>query len=342
MNNFRELTSGQRLTLIILGVIALFVLLGTGFAIYNINNQSVQIPPTINPTVFTQIALPTFPATYTLEPTDALIVVIPTETVSPTETPVPQITLIPPEVFAIPGQVQPYQPGSTPAVIGTSVAGRPIEVVRFGNGLSNRMIVAGIHGGAEANTTALADEMIAYLSENPNVIPEGVSLYILRSLNPDGLDRELGPGGRVNDHDVDLNRNWDANWSMEWNWDGCWTAGKSFGGEYPHSEPETKTLENFLTITPIDALISYHSAALGIFPGGDPRTEDSIRLAEAVDAVTDYPYPPIETGCNYTGMMVDWTANHGIPSMDLELANHQETDFDTNLKVLDVLLNFQK
>jgi len=57
------------------------------------------------------------------------------------------------------------------------------------------------------------------------------------------------------------------------------------------------------------ALISYHSAALGIFPGGKPDFPPSIRLAKAVSLVSDYPYPPINTGCDYTGNLTDWAAN---------------------------------
>ncbi len=71
-------------------------------------------------------------------------------------------------------------------VIGQSVQDRPIEVYRFGTGKHERLIVAGIHGGREANTIALADQLIEYLQKNPERIPADVSLYILRSLNPDG------------------------------------------------------------------------------------------------------------------------------------------------------------
>ena len=40
------------------------------------------------------------------------------------------------------------------------------------------------------------------------------------------------------------------------------------GGAYANSEPETQALANFLSEHRIDALINYHSAALGIFPAG--------------------------------------------------------------------------
>jgi hypothetical protein len=67
-----------------------------------------------------------------------------------------------------------------------------------------------------------------------------------------------------------------------------------------------------------------------------------VRLAESIAAVTDYAYPPINTGCVYTGGLVDWMALQGIPSVDLELTTHLSTDFEENKNVLDALVHFQK
>ncbi|NTW08608.1 MAG: hypothetical protein HGA28_03470, partial [Anaerolineaceae bacterium] len=113
------------------------------------------------------------------------------------------------------------------------------------------------------------------------------------------------------------------------------------GGEYAGSEPETAALAGFIKTHTLDALISYHSAALGIFPGGippDPRSED---LARTVAAVSPYPYPPIDTGCQFTGNMVDWASSQGIAALDIELSDHSHIDLDINLRILDVFLNWQ-
>lgn len=100
-------------------------------------------------------------------------------------------------------------------IIGFSVGGRPLEVYQFGSGPSERLVVAGIHGGNEWNTIALANELIAHLQSHPEIIPADITLYILRDLNPDGEARGHGPEGRTNDHGVDLNRNWPANLQSE-------------------------------------------------------------------------------------------------------------------------------
>ncbi len=242
----------------------------------------------------------------------------------------------PPPIFSTPS----YAEG--PFVIGSSAGGRPLQMWRFGNGPTQRLIVAGIHGGNEINTIQLADQLIEYLSLHPEIVPADVTLYILRSLNPDGEARGKGPAGRPNDNGVDLNRNWPYRWKANWDRYGCFVAVPVSGGSHPASEPETVALLTFIESRAMDALISYHSAALGIFPGGVPTYKPSVRLAEAIAAVTTYPYPPIDTGCDYTGNLTDWAASKGIAAVDIELSNHTSTDFEQNLVVLKVFLNWKR
>ena len=62
------------------------------------------------------------------------------------------------------------------------------------------------------------------------------------------------------------------------------------------SEPETKALAAFIQSHHFDALINYHSAALGIFAGGLPPDDYSIRLAKAVAAVSHLSLPTHQRG----------------------------------------------
>ena len=227
-------------------------------------------------------------------------------------------------------------------MIGYSVENRPMEIYRFGSGKKERMIVAGIHGGNEYNTVQLANQLINYLQEHPEVIPADMTLFILSDLNPDGVARGLNDLGRANAHNVDLNRNWDANWKKDWPREGCWTQTVVTGGNAPMSEPETKALSAFIQNHQIEALISYHSASLGILPGGLPPSDASIHLAEAVAAINTYPYPPIITGCSYTGDFTDWADERGIAALNIELTDHSHTDLEMNLKVLNVFLNWKR
>jgi protein MpaA len=232
--------------------------------------------------------------------------------------------------------------GQIPGVIGFSAASRPIEVFKFGSGEREYLIVAGIHGGYEGNTVALANELILHINDHPETIPVDTTLYIIRNMNPDGEARDNGFDGRVNNNGVDLNRNFPTeNWVPDWDRDGCWIYRPTTGGDYGGSEPETRSVMSFISTHKITALISYHSAALGVFPGGVPWEAESKRLASTLAFVTKYPYPPVDTGCVYTGTLADWAVENGVgAAVDMELTNHKDTDFDKNLKALNALLNF--
>jgi protein MpaA len=232
--------------------------------------------------------------------------------------------------------------GPLPTLIGFSFGGRPIEAYRFGVAEKEYLIVGGIHGGYEGNTVALANELITYINENPDVIPNDVTLYIIRDMNPDATARSDDVDGRVNNNGVDLNRNFPTkNWVPDWDRDGCWIYRPTTGGAYAGSEPETRIVMNFIRSHKLEALISYHSAALGIFPGGVPWTKESKRLAKALAKATGYPYPPVDTGCVYTGTLADWAVENGVgAAVDMELSDHKNTDFKQNLKALKVFLNF--
>ena len=262
----------------------------------------------------------------------------PTSYILPTLTPNPYYTL---PVFETSTPFI-YLSAQGTNIIGLSHGGRPIEVYTFGEGDREYLIVAGIHGGYERNTIALANELIRYIDSHPEVIPENVTLYIIRNMNPDGEARAEGVDGRVNNRGVDLNRNFPSeNWVPDWDRDGCWIYRPTTGGSYGGSEPETRSVMSFIASHDILAVISYHSAALGVFPGGVPWEPESIRLARTLAAATGYPYPPLDTGCEYTGTLADWAVENGVgAAVDMELANHRDTDFNKNLKALRSFLNF--
>lgn len=254
----------------------------------------------------------------------------------------PSATLSSEQTTADPTPVPSLTPGAVYRllVIGRSVENRPIEVYRFGAGRRERMIIAGIHGGDEQNAIDLAGELIDRLSREPDLVPPGYTLYILKALNPDGSAAGKGAEGRSNANGVDLNRNFDTNWKSTWRTTGC-QAGPGAAGSSPGSEPETQAIKNFLLERRVEALIVYHSAGLGVFPSGEPAHPDSVRLAKAIAALGDYDHPPVDTGCEYTGTLVDWAADHGIPAaVDLELNDPDDTELEANLAVLKLLLSF--
>lgn len=275
--------------------------------------------------------------------------IITTTVPSPSETPVPTLTMTPTITSTLepdtptPTETNILSPTSTPTFatfyegpfeIGYSVGGRPLEVYRFGRGPNAYLVVAGIHGGYEMNTVALTDEIIQYLAVRPSLIPDDATLYILRALNPDGLEFPNQMEGRANFNGVDLNRNYPVLWQETWPKTGCWDLLDLHGGAQPASEPETIALMAFILEHPIVALVSYHAAAPGIYPAGKPPYDDSDDLARQLSEASGYPYPAFVTGCKMTGSLVDWVATTGAAALDIELSNHWDTDFEINLKLI--------
>ncbi len=289
------------------------------------------------------VALP-LPAAFTLTPSPtarpsptATLTAPPTATATPRPSPTPS-----PE----PTATLPPIPDGGSLVIGYSVEGRPLTVYRFGRGPWQRMILAGIHGGYEWNTVVLAETLIRLLQQGEITVPPEVTLFIVPNLNPDGYARHKGVLGRANARGVDLNRNFPWNWQPDWDRQGCWNYAPITAGAGPLSEPETRALAMFLQRPDVhpQALVSYHSAALGIFPAGWPYAPGprSTQLAQDLAQVTGYRYPPLDYGCQLTGQLVDWTAFAlGIPSVDVELSTHEDIDLRQNLAALRLLLTWR-
>ena len=142
-----------------------------------------------------------------------------TPTASATRPPpatVPRLTAQPAPTFAediAPATVAPttptLQPTATPApwyeqsVLGTSVAGRAMELHRLGTGPVNLVLVGGHHGGYEWNTTLLAYEVIDQLRAAPDTVPAQLTVYVIPNANPDGLFAITGREGRFTREDVD-------------------------------------------------------------------------------------------------------------------------------------------
>lgn len=213
-------------------------------------------------------------------------------------------------------------------IIGYSAGGRAIITQTIGTGAQVIMLVGGIHGGWEANTVSLIDELIAHFTASPGAIMPNITLLFIASLNPDGLVYGRDLSGRFNDHGVDLNRNWGCEWSPQ----AEWREGPVDPGPRAFSEPETQALATFIQQLRPALVLFYHSAANGIFEGNCDGTTHSLAMAAVLGDATGYTYGRPFSEYRVTGTAANWVDGQGIPSADVELAVWQETEFERNLR----------
>lgn len=212
--------------------------------------------------------------------------------------------------------------------LGQSVQGHPIWAWRFGDGPHRIVLVGGIHGGYEANSTLLAKQLIGHLLANPADALPGIQLVIIPAANPDGLAQGDDLEGRFNANGVDLNRNWGCGWSKE-----AYLRNTPVDpGPYPFSEPETRALRAYFIAEPPDAVIFYHSALGAVFTGECGSEHPAARwLGELMAEATGYPYEHF-TYYDVTGDAANWLAERGIPALVIELSTRTDTEFQRNWK----------
>lgn len=214
--------------------------------------------------------------------------------------------------------------------IGLSTQGRPITALRIGDGPMKLVIIGNTHGAPEANTFTLATMLADHFRSNPHEVPPSVRLYIIPTINPDGL----ALGTRFNARSIDLNRN--MNTSLDACPDNDWRTRvfgaygiiSDTGGPYPDSEVESRLLRSFL----LDAwgAIFLHSAAGNVFPAFCEHAP-SIELAQTYATGAGYRYTRFWEAYTITGGMHDWAAGLGIAAIVPELVSGAEPEFDENL-----------
>jgi protein MpaA len=185
-----------------------------------------------------------------------------------------------------PGPTTTIAPAVETIPVGTSIEGRPITAIRRGDDNGRRVLVIGvIHGDEQAGL-----QVVALLSELP--VPPGVDLFLVESMNPDGVAANT----RGNANGVDLNRNFPFNWGPIAQ-PGDW----QYAGPEEASEPETRALVEFIAAVRPDLVIWYHQDLYTISPGNGRDGAIRARYAE----LTGLPMETV-TGGTYTGVAAQW------------------------------------
>jgi zinc D-Ala-D-Ala carboxypeptidase len=214
-------------------------------------------------------------------------------------------------------------------VIGYSVKKNPIEVYKFGKGNDLILIFAGIHGNEE-NTSKSANELINLLKEKKIEINDNKSIWIIPESNPDGLAR----GRRLNENDVDLNRNFATDsWQEEFVfYNNVLSAGKK-----PFSEPETIVIKDFLEKIKNEykiVVLSIHSAGNAIIAGNDAKYNKI--LMSYLYENSDYYFKSV--GYNASGDMTEYISDKlKISAVTIELKTKQKAETEELVNVINQL-----
>ncbi len=238
--------------------------------------------------------------------------------------------------------------------IGRSVEGRKIETYSFGQASTSLLFIGGIHGGYEWNSVMLAYKFIDYLTDNPVVIPEDLSITIIPAMNPDGLYQVTGKEGRFtlldvsanlpngtgrfNANKVDLNRNFDCQWQAT----STWKSNIVSAGTQVFSEPEAKAIRDYALKIKPQAVIFWHSQSNTIYAsecqkGILPVTRD---IMSAYSKASNYAQAETFTSYAITGDSGDWLASINIPAITVELQTHETIEWERNLAGIQSLFKY--
>ncbi|XP_070763062.1 carboxypeptidase A5 [Enoplosus armatus] len=227
-------------------------------------------------------------------------------------------------------------------VIGQSYEGRPLNVLKFSTGGTNRPAIwidTGIHSRewvTQASGTWFAKKIVTDYGRDPAVtaILNKMDIFLETVTNPDGYyythtknrmwRKTRKPNTGSSCMGVDPNRNWDAGFG------GPGASGnpcsETYRGPRAHSESEVKSIVDFVkSHGNFKAFVSIHSySQMLLYPYGYTRTpvKDQTELHSlAKKAITDlaslygtrYRYGSIiNTIYQASGGTIDWTYNQGI------------------------------
>jgi len=221
-----------------------------------------------------------------------------------------------------------------PVTLATLPSGRQIQLYKFGEGSITLLIVGNIHGGYESNAYLITENILSAFSNGEIIIPENVSIYVIPTMNPDGLSNGQSLAGRFNGQGVDLNRNWDYEWKSS-----VIFHGESVkAGSAPFSEIETQTVGALaLQLKPTVTVFFHCCWGMGTTFANDLANDAGTALANGSG------YQLLTGLSGENGEARDWFQIQGLPAIEHEFPAWTEsldTDWANNLPGLIALLDW--
>ena len=173
------------------------------------------------------------------------------------------------------------QPGPREITIGMSHLGRPILAVQIQDSPHRPVIAIGsIHGDE-----SMGLEVVERLRSSPD-IPEGLNLWIIPTVNPDGLAASV----RGNARGVDLNRNFATD---DWRFVG--QGSEKYSGEAAAAEVETRAVQQFVLEQQPLLVVWWHQFGYYV---DEQRTVANFDLIKRFSELTGLPITDV--GCGST------------------------------------------
>lgn len=219
--------------------------------------------------------------------------------------------------------------------IGTSCQGRLIPAFKVGGGSKKLLAAASVHG-REHISSAFLMRCVKELLENGGV-PEGVSLFVVPVLNPDGVEIALGrehpksfPEGfeaelfKNNANNVNLNANFPYLHQK--------VPKSRQGGKGPASEPETKALIRLCEKEGFDSALSLHARGNCIFwrDFGNGGVMGDYKLAKSLEKNCGFELiSPTKSPSDYSGGFENWfRCRFRRPALCVELVKDEDIPFN--------------
>ncbi len=242
-------------------------------------------------------------------------------------------------------------------MIGRSILGRPITLIKLGHGKSASLFV-GAHHGAEAITSLFLMKFIEDISESARTSSHHLmgfdtkqllthrSIYIVPMLNPDGVaiqhdgagaagilrERVLAMNGnhnfslwQANARGVDLNHNYDAEFEKCKKAEqtlGIYSGGPTrYGGDRPESEPESHSLAQLtrMLVPNLKLAIALHTQGEEIYwDFCGSAPKNAKMLSECFARVSGYAVASPPKEASYGGYKDFVIREFGIPAFTIE------------------------
>jgi len=193
-----------------------------------------------------------------------------------------------------------------------SVEGRPIEMVRLGQGSHQVLVVAGLRGD-DPLSVGLAERLALHLTEFPRLVA-ATTVTIVRDANPDGRARRTA----VNAHGVLLEHNFSSS-----NWRKLPLNGQFISGRLPESEPETRALSELIAQSrPERVLILASVAAKPSLSYSGPRADWPGKFARDASLPLSAPDLMLTSG----SLVIFAGQDRAIPCLSAELPRASDVE----------------